>query len=304
MIHFSDFLKRAFKKHGNKFSYDENTYKNYETPFDIRCPIHGISKQIPKFHITGHGCAQCGNMSTSKKLSSNSLDFINKAKIIHGNKYDYSKVDYSLNRIPVIIICKIHGEFMQKPNYHLLGNGCPNCGGTKRLSKENFIERGNFAHNNKYDYSNIIYSSNKQKVQIVCRKHGKFLQSPSHHLMGSGCPQCNESKGEKLICFILKKNNISFVREKKFDDCRYKKKLPFDFYLPDLNICIEYDGEQHFEAWRMQNKKKAEEKLKLINLRDSIKTQYCLDNNIRLVRIKYTDNIEDKVKVILYDKKN
>ncbi len=128
---------------------------------------------------------------------------------------------------------------------------------------------------------------------IFCKKHGNFSQSPSHHMRGSGCPGCNESKGEKYIKKILKEKNINFEFQKTFFDCinpKTKRKLPFDFYLTDLNICIEYDGQQHFEEWRMSDIDLAKKKLSEIKFRDNIKTEYCLKKNTNLLRIKFDEN--------------
>lgn len=122
MINYNTFLGRAYKKHGDKFLYKDD-YKNYESPFTIECPEHGEFKQVPKTHILGHGCPKCSNIQTSKKLSSNSNYFIQKAKELFGDKFKYEKVKYINNRTFVTITCKEHGDFVQKPNYHLLGNG-------------------------------------------------------------------------------------------------------------------------------------------------------------------------------------
>ena len=295
-ISFDEFVFRAKQKHGDKYTYFDDSYLAIESPCKIICPIHGEFIQVPKGHIKGYGCPKCGKIETGKKLSSNSFEFIQKARKLFVDKFKYEKVVYVNNITPVIIICPEHGEFSQKPNYHLLGNGCPECGGTKRLTQEEFIEKSNFTHNNKYDYSKVNYKNNKTKVIIICKKHGEFTQSPSHHMNGSGCQRCNESKGEKLIQYFLNKMNINFDREKRFDGCRHRKKLPFDFYLPDYNMCIEYDGEQHFETWRMSNSESAKKRLEEIKTRDKIKTDFCQNNNISLCRIKYTDNIEFKLK--------
>ncbi len=112
--------------------------------------------------------------------------------------------------------------------------------------------------------------------------------------MKTGCKKCASSKGEKIIKTFLDYNEIKYVFQHKFQDCIDKRKLPFDFYLLDYNICVEYDGEFHYELSRFVNKKKATERLKNIHRRDRIKTNYCKKNNIRLIRIPYWefDNIE------------
>ena len=149
---------------------------------------------------------------------------------------------------------------------------------------DKFKNNAKLIHHDKYDYSLVEYINNKTKIKIICKEHGVFEQSPSHHLNGVNCPICNLSKGEIEIINYLKVNNTTYISQKRFKDCKYKKTLPFDFYLPNKNICIEYDGEQHYqikEHWG------GEKEFKTIQIKDNIKTKYCKDNNIKLIRISY-----------------
>lgn len=132
-------------------------------------------------------------------------EFIQKAIEIHGNKYDYSKVEYKNNKTKVCIICLKHGEFWQIPNSHLNGSECPKCSG-KFLDKEYFIEKANKIHNNKYDYSKLVYLGNKTKVEIICSIHGSFWQTPNDHLDHCGCPECRKSKKLTTETFIKRAN--------------------------------------------------------------------------------------------------
>lgn len=134
------------------------------------------------------------------------------------------------------------------------------------------------------------YINQHSIVNIICPMHGIFNQLAHNHTSGYGCPICNESIGEKNIRIFLENNGILFNQEKNFKNCIYKKYLFFDFYLPDYNICIEYDGIQHFEIVEyFGGIKTYEENLK----RDKIKNEYCQSNNIHLIRISYKDNIND-----------
>jgi len=229
--------------------------------------------------------------------------FINKCKDIHNDFYDYSLVKYVSYNKPVDIICPIHGVFSQKPTDHKdKKRGCQKCGLDKanfnKNSTESFIIKSNLKHLNKYDYSITDYKNSKSYVDIICPIHGKFTQLASSHIRGKGCKSCNESKGEKKILVLLNNYNIKYIREYKFDDCINKNKLPFDFYLPDFNVCIEYDGEMHFkEIERFGGKIKLDYYLK----NDNIKNLYCFNNNIKLFRIRYDQNIEDEIiKIIKY----
>lgn len=120
-------------------------------------------------------------------------EFIEKAKIIHGNLYNYSNVNYEHNKIKVEIICKTHGSFWQTPNNHLSGYGCIDCGGTKRLTTQAFIKKAKGIHKNLYDYSRSNYKNDYTKIIIKCKilNHGFFKVTPNNHLIKqSGCPKC------------------------------------------------------------------------------------------------------------------
>ena len=116
--------------------------------------------------------------------------FIKNAKNVHGDKYDYSKVEYVNAHTKVCIICLEHGEFWQTPSNHLSGKGCILCANVKKITTEEFIKRAKEVHGNKYDYSKVEYINNKIKVCIICPIHGEFWQMPINHLLGRGCKVC------------------------------------------------------------------------------------------------------------------
>jgi uncharacterized protein with PIN domain len=123
-------------------------------------------------------------------------EYLQKAKEIHGDKYDYSKTVYVSSREPIIVICPIHGEFEQMPRLHLSGTGCPKCGNKlksqhKKLTNEMFIDRCNEIYTNKYDYSKTNYINKRTKVKIICPIHGEFEQLAANHMKGQGCPECS-----------------------------------------------------------------------------------------------------------------
>lgn len=209
--------------------------------------------------------------------------FVKRSQEIHGDKYDYSLTNYVSAHKKVKIICKQHGVFEQKAWNHLHNDGCPICYGTKKYTKEEFIEKSNKTHLNKYDYSLVDYVNNSTKVKIICNQHGIFEQSPSSHvLQRHGCPSCNISKGEIFIQNFLSEKNILFYKQHTFSDCKNIRLLPFDFYLPDKNTCIEYDGEQHYKPIVRFN---GEIGFQKTQMRDKIKNEYCKLNNIKLIRV-------------------
>lgn len=224
--------------------------------------------------------------------------FINKANVKHNNYYDYSLVNYVKANIKVKIICPKHGIFEQQPNNHLFGQGCIGCMGDNvrnaRISNnENFIKKSKKIHGEKYDYSLVNYKTGKDKVIIICYFHGEFLQTPFAHSspsMRQGCPFCKISKGEDEIEKFLIKNNIEYIREYKFDNCinpKTNKKLPFDFYIPHLNIIIEFQGEQHYKEYK--NHFNAAGGLKGRQERDKIKREFSLLNNFTYIEISYKE---------------
>lgn len=130
----------------------------------------------------------------------NTSTFIEKARAVHGDKYDYSLVEYTSAFNRVTIICPIHGEFQQQPNNHLQGKGCSRCadeyrGMNCRSNTEEFITKSRNIHGDLYDYSLVEYTKNNQEVKIICKEHGEFEQKPSSHLRGSGCRRCASLKG-------------------------------------------------------------------------------------------------------------
>lgn len=281
------FISDSVSIHGNKYDYSMVNYVDAKTNVKIICPEHGVFEQVPDSHRRNHGCSYCKG---GKK--SNTKDFIISSNKIHNSKYDYSLVHYINNVTKVKIKCYKHGVFEQKPQEHIAGNGCKSCGLDtitlkKTLSLEKFINKANNVHNEKYDYSLIKeFKGTRLKVKIICSKHGEFNQLANSHLSGAGCPVCNSSQGEQKIKNFLDNNNIEYVSQKKFIDCRNILPLPFDFYLPILNLCIEFDGIQHFK--QMRNYKKTEN-LEFRKFKDNIKTNYCTGENGRpnLLRINY-----------------
>jgi Zn finger protein HypA/HybF involved in hydrogenase expression len=221
-------------------------------------------------------------------------EYIKKSNITHSNKYDYSLIEYENQRSILNIVCKEHGNFYQIAYSHLSGIGCPKCGGSKRKTTEEFINESNDVHNNKYIYSLTIYKSSHKKVKIICPDHGEFEQTPNSHIRGNKCPKCelDMSKGELKITEYLKNKNIIFIPQHTFVDCKNIRCLPFDFFLPIYNICIEFDGIQHFRASKSWG---GEPELEIRKIRDQIKTDFCENNSIKLIRIKYNENILDKL---------
>jgi hypothetical protein len=195
---YMQFIDRARQTHGDKFDYSKVNYINTKTKVNIICYVHGSFYQTPENHWVGKGCPYCkfDKIGDINRLSLE--DFIKKSTLMHGDKYDYSKVDYKSTRTKVIIICPVHGQFEQMPLHHF-NYGCKQCGveishikTTKTTA--NFIEQVKIVHKSKYDYSESVYVGAHIKINIICPTHGMFEQTPNSHLRGRGCPECKKGK--------------------------------------------------------------------------------------------------------------
>ena len=201
-----EFVEIAKQHHGNKYDYSLVEYCGNKKPVIIICPIHGCFEQVPSVHMQGCGCPTCGRLSTANARRSTKDIFIEKARKVHDNKYDYSKVEYMNARTKVCITCAEHGDFWSTPDNHLRGNKCPICAGKTPVTTELFIQRANVIHQDYYDYSETKYINSKEKVCIICPIHGKFYQSPSNHLRGKGCAKCGGTAKISFGEFVEKAN--------------------------------------------------------------------------------------------------
>ena len=307
-----DFIKKARIIHGNIYDYSNVEYINKRTKVCIICPEHGEFWQRPGDHLSGNGCYYCGRKKcTGKKVTTES--FIKDAILIHGDKYDYSKVEYVDSKTKVCIICPEHGEFWQLPSAHTSGQGCPKCKkykvGKNKYNTETFIKRAKEIHGDKYDYSKVEYVDSKTKVCIICPEHGEFWQEASRHLMGDNCPKCKNSSLENKICQILDLNNIKYINGCNKSVLPWLEKLHLDFYLPECNIGIECQGGQHFKPinffgglnYYFEIRKRDIKKMKLCkehNIKLLYYTEDDYDNFLGEKLYKNTDDILKEIKFV------
>lgn len=218
-------------------------------------------------------------------------EFIATSNFKHQNKYNYSKVVYVNQTTKVCIICPIHGEFYMTPHRHMIGQGCPKCSG-KGLSQEEIINKANLIHENKYDYSKVIFTKMHDKVTIICPIHGEFQQTLSKHISKKqSCPKCaaiqrsTKNKLDNNVFFekaqqILEDDNILFDFVKEFcQDAQHENRTvlngkELDIYIPSKNIAIEYNGLR----WHSELFKK--DKWYHFN-----KTQQCNENGVKLLQV-------------------
>ena len=291
-----EFIKKAKEIHGDRYDYSKVEYINNETPVCIICPEHGEFWKRPTEHLLrASGCPYCrGFYKPIYKI-------IDDFKQIHGDKYDYSKVEYGGTEKPVCIICPEHGEFWQTPYNHIKGCGCPICAGVKQSNTEEFIKKAKEIHNDIYDYSKVNYVNSHTPIKIICPEHGEFWQIPTNHLRGCGCPDCNTYKNSKIskkIETILEKKNIQYKKEKTFDWLINKSHMYLDFFLPDYNIAIECHGPQHFKQIDFFGDiDRYNEQIE----RDKLKYKLCSEHSIK---IYYFTDIESEYFEKLYCNEN
>ena len=297
-------IDKCKKIHGDKYDYSEFVYINARTKAKIFCnTCKKYFTQNTMIHMVGQGCPICGFKTRNKKLEKGFEYFRAKMSITHNNIYEYDKNSFINIKYPIKIKCKIHGWFIQSINNHLYGKTkCPKCSEELQsswakisISPEEFKNRAYMLHGNKYDYSKVKYEKTEGNVCIICPKHGEFWQTPHNHFHGTGCPKCKESFGEKAIRLWLDQNNIQYEQQKRFEWCRNKNPLPYDFYLPKYNTLIEYNGRQHYmtlPVWKHGDKS-----LRLLKLRDKHKRLSAVKNNMNFIVISYKNY--DKINSIM-----
>lgn len=198
------------EKHGwDTYDYSLFEYQGSQIKSTIICPQHGPFYMTPGNHLKGQGCPQCGNQKTGTKLRKNPEKAIIDFRQVHGDEYDYSKTHYTTAKQLVIVTCRIHGDFEIVPNKHLSGDGCHRCRYLKSqsaLTKPLGLVLRDFRlqHNDTYDYSKVTYVNAKTKVEIICKEHGSFWQTPDDHIRPRGCPKCMNRHGDTNILYLLK----------------------------------------------------------------------------------------------------
>ena len=296
------FVKRAKVVHNGKYIYDKKFYKNAMTKVPILCLEHGTFWMTPMNHLLGQGCPKCSGRGL------NTYDIIDLFVKKHGNRYDYSKVKFNKMHEKVCIICPEHGEFWQTPSKHLLGQGCPKCAAEKRgedwnIGQDEFIRRCKEMYKDKYIYDKVEYTQMKDKVCIICPKHGEFWQRPYDHLHGHGCPKCGyiESRGEteiyEYVCSLMGKENVEKSNRTILDG------QEIDIFIPSLNIGIEYNGLRwHSDKFKGRNyhlSKTEKANSKGVKLIQIFEDEYNNRKEIVLSKIRRLLNVDKELPTIM-----
>lgn len=271
-----DFISRSSLKHGNRYDYSKVIYENRRSIVKIICVKHGEFKQQAGAHMYGNGCPMCAN-----NIKSDNENFIKKASKVHKNKYNYDKVRYIDAHDKITITCSKHGDYSQTPNVHLKGSGCSKCskerlGDLLRKKEKQYIKEVLEIHKGKYNYSRSKYVNNHTEIEIICPKHGSFLQNAGNHLAGFGCSKCSNNQTSKpeseLQEFVQSFYKIEINNRKLLEG----KEL--DIYIPELNKAIEFNGsywhysKKHFKPGKhaMKSKLCRKKGIKLLHVREDL----------------------------------
>lgn len=286
------FINRAKKIHGSRYSYDRSVYTGADNKICITCEKHGDFLIRAANHLIGQGCPKCAGRGLSQE------EVIERFRDVHGDKYDYSKVVFTKMHDKVCIICPKHGEFWQTPAKHTTHKqGCPKCGSEKKnknrhITIDEFIKRSNEIHSEKYDYTDVYFENLHDKVTIICPIHGKFEQFAYDHLNGHGCPTCGKlvSKSETelydYVCGLVGEENVERNNRSLLGN------REIDIYIPSFKIGIEYNGVLwHSEKYgkdRYYHLDKLERCKKLgVTLIQVFEDEYLNKNELVLEKIRY-----------------
>lgn len=270
---------------GDKFTYDLTEYVNTQIAVTLQCNKCGKTFKRDLNALTyNNTCPHCNGKARNMKYTTE--EYIERATKVHNGKYDYSKLEYKSSDEKVCVIChekdifgEEHGEFWLAAKAHIGKHkiGCPKCSGKYHYTNEEFIRLANYLHDDFYDYSKTNYVAALTPIIITCPIHGDFKQKPNGHLMGQGCPICKQSHYERNMRKFLKDNNIEFISQYK---PKWLSPMSLDFYLPEYNVGIEVQGEQHFKEVKYWGGASTLEKVKT---RDAKKMELCKENNINLL---------------------
>ncbi len=273
-------------------------YINAKTPIDHYCEVHNITSKITPYNaLHGAGCVKCHFERISNQRRKTRDEYILELSI----KNPTVKLvgEYINAKTPTEHYCEIHQVTWNiSPSAALQGQGCQFCkneriGDALKKSEEQYIKELSIIHPNIVLRGQYIGANIPTLHECLIHSY-KWYPTPGNLLGGHGCPKCNESKGETQISLWLEQNKIINVPQKRFDDCCNTKPLPFDFYIPESNVCIEYQGEQHYRPVNFGgiSDKEAYNNFLKIQYHDEIKRNYCMENNIELICIPYWEDID------------
>lgn len=305
-----DFIIKAIAIHGDQYDYSAVEYKNNATYVNIKClPCGKVNQITPNKHLAGRGCStnSCKSLKQSIAQTYSHEKWIKMMQEIHGDKYDYSETNYIDSRSDVTIFCNGCSEyFTQNSGSHRRGHGCPTCGGTKKLTHEEWVERVRIHHpDDTLDLSNAVYVNCRTQVSARCIPCNFIWNvNPKQLAQGHGCPYCCQSKSEKTCRKIFQELMGAEFKPGYPDFLRGETKLDqqeLDGYYPEIKLAWEYQGIQHTEF--VPHWHKNEEGFLKQKQRDQKKKYLCEINNVTLIEIPHTYNFRDPtaIKQFIYN---
>lgn len=281
-----EFLTRATAVHGATYRYLDS-YVGTGIPMRMLCPVHGEFTQTPNAHISQkQGCPLCARTTQAIRQASDVSDVVAKFVATHGQKYDYAQVEYVNMHHKVTILCRTHGAFLQTPQSHIKGRGCPKCAVYTQQAynlRRNAVVAANFEalarrkHGSTFDYTLTEYTHNQHEITLRCVVHNRVVtQTARDHLDGyNPCPSCNhmKSSGEAAVFAFLSNLTRAEARNRTI-----VKPRELDIYLPDRKIAVEYCGE-FWHSHRDQASEKVDKRKHIDKYRQ------CKEHGIRLITL-------------------
>ena len=298
------FVRKAKHRHGDLYDYSRVSYSSMHEKVLIICTRHGPFKQKAANHLQGNGCPKCRSEGNRERFALSQSEFLRRFYALYGDSLSPVDLAYINAYKKVRISCPGHGEFLQYPVHLLRGVGCPTCGKERtaeklRMSVDDFIVRAKEKHRMFYAYENVAFENLREKILITCPTHGEFSQVAHAHLAGAGCPICRASKGELAIANWLEQNGIAFVHQWAEHDCVVNvNRAKWDFFVPEHDLLIEFDGEHHSSPVRFGSsicEHEALERLKRQIEADRNKDRWADKNGYFVLRIKYDQDVNARL---------
>ncbi len=289
----AQYITRVSKIHSGKYDYSKTIYTGSKFKLIVTCPVHGDFNIVASRHLRKAGCQFCSKELMGKSRTKGRLYFIEKACRVHGDKYDYTQAVYKDYKTKLRIVCPTHGVFEQTPSGHIAGSGCSECGSDQmKITQDVFFKRVTKLHPELILDDKTRYSRADKLVTVKCKTHGYFdriaselMRVPRLGRVTIDCPKCESSAGELKLRQILTTLGFQFISEYKFLGSKWR----YDFYIPELGILIEYDGEQHYRPISFFG---GDVGYETIRQRDKDKDNLAKQRNAKLIRIPYTKYAE------------
>lgn len=268
-------VQRFVEAHGYKYDYSKVDYVNSVDPVTVVCPIHGDFQVRSILHWKGQECLHCSG------VKSDWPSYLNKFRLVHGDKYEYSKVIFEGPHKAITVVCPTHGDFDVQPvNHGRVTSGCRGCSADAKIHKsaETILEKFKQAHGETYSYEKFEYCGALRVSTITCLKHGDFYMTPGNHYQGHGCPSCwQNTPSRPEVAWMASISRISGWEYTSSPKIQGVIGVPDSIFEAGLDrpVVVEYDG----NYWHSREKSM---------LKDTKKTQQLAETGHHVVRLRVT----------------